>query len=62
MRRLTRPASGRRRAGEAGQTTAEWAMIAGLLAALGVFIGSIVPEVLGTVIRSLAMSVRTIAP
>jgi len=61
MRRLTGPAS-RRRAGEAGQTTAEWAMIAGFLAALGVFIGSVVPEVLGTVIRALALSVRTIAP
>jgi hypothetical protein len=37
-------------------------MIAGFLAALGVFIGSVVPEVLGTVIRALALSVRTIAP
>jgi len=61
MRRPTRPAS-RRRVGETGQTTAEWAMIAGFLAALGVFIGSAVPEVLGTVIRALALSVRTIAP
>jgi len=51
-----------RRPGEAGQTTAEWAMIAGFLAAIGVFIGSVVPEVLGTLIRSLALSVRTIAP
>lgn len=61
MGRLTRPAMGRR-PGEAGQTTAEWAMIAGFLAAIGVFIGSVVPEVLGTLIRSLALSVRTIAP
>jgi len=37
-------------------------MIAGFLAAIGVFIGSVVPEVLGTLIRSLALSVRTIAP
>jgi hypothetical protein len=61
MSRHARSAAGRL-GGEAGQTTSEWAMIAGLLAALGVFIGSVVPEVLGTVIRALALSIRTISP
>ena len=45
-----------------GQTTTEWAIVAGLLAALGIFIGAVLPAVLGAFIRAIALSVRTIAP
>lgn len=47
---------------EAGQTTTEWLMIAGLLTGLVVFLLTIVPGALGLFVRGLASGVRTVAP
>jgi len=45
-----------------GQSTTEWLMIAGILTAIGVFLLGIVPHGLGIFMKSMAMSLRTIAP
>jgi eukaryotic-like serine/threonine-protein kinase len=45
-----------------GQSTTEWLMIAGILTAIGVFLLGIVPHGLGVFMKSMAMSLRTIAP
>lgn len=45
-----------------GQSTTEWLMFAGILTAIGMFLLGIVPRGLGTFMRSVAMSLRTIAP
>jgi hypothetical protein len=45
-----------------GQSTTEWLMIAGILTGIGVFLLGIVPRGLGIFMRSMAMSLRTIAP
>ncbi len=59
----SRPAHiGSRLRSAAGQTTVEWLMIAGTLTGVAVFFNSIVPDVLRTFVRSLAWSVRTLAP
>ncbi|MCX6538142.1 MAG: hypothetical protein NT151_04295 [Acidobacteria bacterium] len=45
-----------------GQAIVEWVMIAGVLAAVGLFFGAIIPGALRIFVRSLALAVRTIAP
>lgn len=45
-----------------GQSTTEWLMVAGILTAVAVFLVESVPRGLGTFMKALAMSVRTIAP
>ena len=45
-----------------GQIMTEWIMIAGLFVGLTVFLISIFPEALTQFVRSLAMSMRTVAP
>jgi len=45
-----------------GQSTTEWLMIAGVLTGIAVFLLGIVPRGLGIFMRSMAMSLRTIAP
>jgi tRNA A-37 threonylcarbamoyl transferase component Bud32 len=45
-----------------GQSTTEWLMIAGVLAAIAVFLVGTVPNALGIFMRAMATSLRTIAP
>lgn len=56
-----RRASARLRAA-AGQTTTEWLMIAGTLTAVALFFGTVIPPALRWFVRSLAFSIRTVAP
>ncbi|MCL4848240.1 MAG: hypothetical protein KJ066_16990 [Acidobacteria bacterium] len=46
----------------AGQTTTEWLMIAGTLTAVALFFGQVIPPALRAFVRSLAFSIRTVAP
>ena len=56
--------AGRRRhiAGELGQTTTEYLMIAGLLAAIAAFLLGVLPAGMRYYSQSLITSVRTLAP
>ena len=59
---MGRSGPGGRAWSEAGQTTTEWLMIAGLLTGLVVFLLTIVPDALGMFVRGIATGVRTVAP
>ncbi len=52
----------RRITGASGQSTTEWLMIAGILSAVGIFLVGIVPNGLGTFMKAMAASLRTVAP
>ena len=52
----------RQLSGAAGQSTTEWLMIAGVLTAVAAFLVETVPSALGTFMKAMATSVRTIAP
>jgi hypothetical protein len=52
----------RRFAGRDGQSTTEWLMIAGILSAIGIFLVGVMPHALGVFMKSMAMSLRTVAP
>ncbi len=45
-----------------GQTTTEWLMIAGTLTAIAIILGTSMAATLRVFVRSIATSVRTIAP
>lgn len=45
-----------------GQTTTEWLMIAGILTATAIFMLGIFPAAIRAYMRSIALSIRTIAP
>jgi hypothetical protein len=47
---------------EAGQTTVEWLMVAGLLTAMTIFIGNLVVQAIGRYGVGLIYSVRMLAP
>jgi len=47
---------------DTGQSTTEWLMVAGILTAVAVFLVDNVPRALGTFMKAMATSVRTIAP
>lgn len=46
----------------AGQTTVEYLMIAGLFAAIAIFLLKTLPKGMGTYAKALVYSVRTVAP
>lgn len=45
-----------------GQATTEWLMIAGVFAAIGLFVVRIVPGALKTFVAGLSMGIKSVAP
>lgn len=52
----------RRRPSQAGQTTTEWLMVAGVLTMVGILFLRLFPNTLKSVLRALGIAVRTTAP
>lgn len=61
-RRQVRPRWRLRVPSSLGQTTTEWLMIAGTLTAIAIILGTSMAATLRVFVRSIATSVRTIAP
>ena len=51
-----------RQRGQAGQTTTEWLMVAGVLTMVGLLFLRLFPDMIRSVLRALGIAVRTAAP